>query len=74
MKKKIILTSLMIFTSAFVLLSACGKKADNTSDLGGKSVTSTTGSSATNVASSSSVLPSEPEKPEKPAYVSLLSG
>ncbi len=74
MKKKIILTSLMIFTSAFVLISACGKKADNTSDLGEKSITSTTGSSTTNVASSSSVLPSEPEKSEKPAYVSLLSG
>ena len=71
MKKRIILTSLMIFTSALILLSACRKKADNTSNPGGTSVTS---SSSINVASSSSVLPTEPEKPKKPAYVSKLSG
>ena len=71
MKKRIILTSLMIFTSALILLSACGKKGDNTSNPGGTSVTS---SSSINVASSSSVLPTEPEKPKKPAYVSPLSG
>ena len=71
MNKRIIITGLMIFTSTLVLLSACGKKADNTSNPGGTSVTS---SSTASVVSSSSVTPSEPEKPKEPAYVSPLSG
>ncbi len=71
MNKRIIITGLMIFTSTLILLSGCGKKADNTSNPGGTSVTS---SSTASVVSSSSVLPSEPEKPKKPAYVSPLSG
>ena len=61
MNKRIIITGLMIFTSTLVLLSACGKKADNTSNPGGTSVTS---SSTASVVSSSSVTPSEPEKPK----------
>lgn len=71
MNKRIIITGLIIFTSTLVLLSACGKKADNTSNPGRTSVTS---SSTASVVSSSSVTPSEPEKPKKPAYVSPLSG
>lgn len=71
MNKRIIITGLMIFTSTLVLLSACGKKADNTSNPGGTSVTS---SSTASVVSSSSVTPLEPEKPKEPAYVSPLSG
>ena len=71
MNKRIIITGLMIFTSTLVLLSACGKKADNTSNPGRTSVTS---SSTASVVSSSSVTPSEPEKPKEPAYVSPLSG
>lgn len=74
MKKRIILTGLMIFISTFFLLSACGKKTKVTSDLGRKSVASVTGSSTTSTVNSSSVLPSESEKPKKPAYVSPLSG
>lgn len=74
MKKRIILTSLMIFTSTFVLLSGCAKKTGTTSDFKSKSVTSVTSNSTTSVVSSSSVMPLEPEKPKKPAYVSPLSG
>ena len=71
MKKRIVVTSLMTLSLAFVLISSCGKKTEKTSVSNTNSVTSTVGSSVTDVISSSAVLPKEPEKP---AYVSLLSG
>ena len=71
MKKRIVVTSLMTLSLAFVLISGCGKKTEKTSVSNTNSVTSTVGSSVTDVISSSAVLPKEPEKP---AYVSLLSG
>ena len=71
MKKRIVVTSLMTLSLAFVLISGCGKKTEKTSVSNTNSVTSTVGSYVTDVISSSAVLPKEPEKP---AYVSLLSG
>jgi len=74
MKKRIILSGVMILTSIFITLSGCGKKADTTSVSGKLAVTSAADSGAAGVASTTSIIAEDTEKPKKPAYVSPLSG
>ena len=74
MKKRIILSGVMILTSIFITLSGCGKKADTTSVSGKLAVTSAADSGAASVASTTSIIAEDTEKPKKPAYVSPLSG